>query len=156
MRYIRLNGTQVVEVFINNTGKPMSDLFHPDLIWKECTDLSVTEGFLYDDETDSYTAPAVEAEDPVVGFQQVIQNYLDQKPSERLYDGILSLCTYATSQNPKFKAEGQAGVNWRDACWAKGYEIMAEVQQGLRPIPTEQELLSELPVFVWPDEVVNG
>lgn len=85
-----------------------------------------------------------------------IQKFMDIKCHERLYDGILSLCTYASSQNPKFKAEGQAGVNWRDACWSRGYEIMAEVQQGLRPIPTEQELLGELPALVWPDEVISG
>lgn len=92
-------------------------------------------------------------EDILKTMRDAIQNYLDAKPQERLYDGILSLCTYATSTNPKFAAEGQAGVVWRDACWAKGYEIMVGVQAGTRPIPTVDELLSELPVFHWPDEV---
>lgn len=87
-------------------------------------------------------------------MSNAIQDYLDAKARERNYDGILSLCTYATSTNPKFQAEGQAGVNWRDACWAKGYEIMAEVQAGTREIPTVDELLAELPVFRWPDEEV--
>lgn len=83
---------------------------------------------------------------------EAIQEHLDLKPKERLYDGIVSLCTYATSKNPIRAKEGQSGVEWRDACWDKGYEIMAEVKAGERAIPTAEELLTEMPVFIWPDE----
>ena len=79
----------------------------------------------------------------------VIQSMLDEKVRERNYDSILSLCTYATSPTAKFSAEGQAGVAWRDEVWAKGYSILADVESGTRAIPTESELLSELPDFVW-------
>lgn len=99
-----------------------------------------------------YIPPAPTPEEIVETMRQAVQAHLDAKPQERLYDGILSLCTYATSTNPKFAAEGQAGVEWRDACWAKGYEIMNAVLAGNREIPTVEELLAELPVFVWPDE----
>jgi hypothetical protein len=81
-----------------------------------------------------------------------VQNHLDKKALERRYDGILSLCTYATSTDLKFAAEGQAGVIWRDGVWSKCYSIMADVQAGKRTIPTEEELLAELPTFTWPDE----
>lgn len=87
---------------------------------------------------------------------EAIQEFLDTKVRERNYDGILSLCTYAASTIEKFRLEGQAGVNWRDSCWATAYHIMDEVLTGQRPIPTVEELLSELPKLVWPDEVVNG
>jgi len=96
------------------------------------------------------------ADEILITLTNAIQNHMDTKARERNYDGILSLCTYATSTFPKFAAEGQAGVGWRDACWSRGSEVMTEVQQGLRPIPTEQELLGELPALVWPDEVING
>jgi hypothetical protein len=79
-----------------------------------------------------------------------IQSMLDDKAKERGYDSILSLCTYATSPTAKFAAEGQAGVSWRDEVWAKGYTILADVEAGTRSIPTVDELLSELPSFVWP------
>ena len=79
-----------------------------------------------------------------------IQSTLDKKAQERGYDSILSLCTYATSTAAKFSDEGQAGVSWRDEVWAKGYSILADVESGARAIPTEAELLSELPNFVWP------
>jgi hypothetical protein len=80
-----------------------------------------------------------------------IQQHLDATAQTRAYDGIISLCTYATSPSPKFAAEGQAGVEWRDACWAKGYEILAEYRKGLRQIPMPDELIAELPAMVWPE-----
>lgn len=80
-----------------------------------------------------------------------IQLHLDTTAQSRAYDGILSLCTYATSPSLKFAAEGQAGVEWRDACWTKGYQVLAECKTGLRPVPTPDELIDELPAMVWPE-----
>ena len=79
-----------------------------------------------------------------------MQSYLDSTAQERGYDGILSLCSYATSANPRFGPEGQAGVSLRDAVWAYGYQIIAEVQAGTRPVPTAEELIAALPSIVWP------
>ena len=79
-----------------------------------------------------------------------IQSTLDEKAQKRGYDSILSLCTYATSPTAKFSKEGQAGVSWRDEVWAKGYTILDDVESGARAIPTVDELLAELPDFVWP------
>lgn len=81
------------------------------------------------------------------------QERLDTWAGSRNYDGILSLCTYATSAVSKFAAEGQAGVNARDATWAKLYQILDDVKQGLRPVPSGyDEIEPELPVLTWPND----
>ena len=54
-------------------------------------------------------------------------------------------CSYIDTGVQKFDDEGKAFRAWRSAVWAKGYEILAEVQEGKREIPTEEELIAELP-----------
>ena len=74
-----------------------------------------------------------------------IQGHLDASAQLRGYDGILSLCTYATSGNPAFATEGQAGIAFRDACWIVGGQLLADVTAAERPVPTTAELLALLP-----------
>lgn len=79
-----------------------------------------------------------------------LQERLDGFAQQRGYDGILSLCTYATSSVPKFATEGQRGVEMRDATWARCYEILAEVQGGQRAAPAGlADLENDLPPLVW-------
>jgi len=85
-------------------------------------------------------------------IQDATQQRLDDFARTRNYDGMLSLCTYATSSNLKFQAEGSYGVDVRDATWSKLYEILAEVEAGTRPLPSGfSEIEGELPVMVWPN-----
>jgi hypothetical protein len=80
-----------------------------------------------------------------------VQRHLDSTARTRDYDGILSLASYAPSTVPKFAAEGLAGVAWRDAVWAYCWGVLADVGNGLRPIPTAAELVAELPAMSWPE-----
>lgn len=92
------------------------------------------------------TPKQIEAE-----FTAQIQQRLDDFARTRNYDGILSACTYATSTVTKFKAEGQACVNLRDATWEAAYNILAQVQAGTRPMPqTIADIEADLPALAWP------
>ena len=93
--------------------------------------------------------PPTEAE-IIASLTAAVQAKLDSEARTHNYDGILSLCSYATSIDPVFKAEGQAGVEWRDAMWRKACQVMEEVKAGTRPVPTSEELLAELPGMTWP------
>lgn len=80
-----------------------------------------------------------------------VQSRLDEFAKTRAYDGILSACTYATSNVPKFATEGQYCVNKRDETWAVCYTILAEIEAETRPIPkTFSEIEPLLPELVWP------
>ena len=79
------------------------------------------------------------------------QQRLDDFARTRNYASMMSLCTYATSTNPLFSVEGQYGVEARDATWAKLYEILAEVESGIRPVPASyDDIEPELPALEWP------
>lgn len=96
-------------------------------------------------------APMIQASMLETMAVSAVQNRLDDFAKTRGYDNILSACTYATSAVPNFKAEGQYCVNMRDAYWAKCYEILGAVQQGLRTLPSLEEVIAELPPLQWPD-----
>jgi hypothetical protein len=82
-------------------------------------------------------------------YIDAIQAYMDREAQAHGYDGILSLCSYAPSEN-HFGAEGRAGLAWRDLVWLTGYGIMNQIYAGTRPVPTVDELLADLPRMEWP------
>jgi hypothetical protein len=108
--------------------------------------------------TQVWTTRAATAEEAETGQQLLVQSIVDATQARldafartRNYDGILSLCTYATSAVLKFRTEGQYGVDARDNTWATLYQMLAEVEAGTRPIPTGfADVEGELPVLEWP------
>lgn len=78
-----------------------------------------------------------------------VQFYMDSAARELGYDSISNAITYAEEPAvPKFQEEGKAFRAWRSLVWEKCYQILDEVQEGKRDIPTDEELISELPVLV--------
>lgn len=79
----------------------------------------------------------------------LVQMRLDDFAKTRNYDGILSACTYATSTNEVFKAEGQKAVELRDQTWASLYTIMASVEAGGMVVTSFADVEAELPILTW-------
>ncbi|MDR3561673.1 MAG: hypothetical protein P4N59_09585 [Negativicutes bacterium] len=79
-----------------------------------------------------------------------VQAHLDATAQARGYDNILSAVTYADEPAvPAFQAEGQAFRAWRSQVWAFCYAQLAAVEAG-SPIPTQTQLVAELPPLVLP------
>lgn len=85
-------------------------------------------------------------------LSDTVQAALDDFAKTRLYDGIMSACSYANSTDAKFKSEAEYCISLRDTTWRTAYGILDEVKAGSREIPTAEELLAELPVSTaeWP------
>lgn len=82
-----------------------------------------------------------------------VQGHLDATAKNLGYDDIFSAVTYADEPSvPKFQTEGQALRAWRSLVWEKCYAELARVVSGERTIPTPEEAIAELPVFVPPGE----
>ena len=102
-----------------------------------------------------YFNPTPTPEEAAIAYQleitMAIQNLLDTTAQQRDYDDIFTLISYVDDPDPTFDAEGQAAKTWRSAVWTTARQIKADVIAGTRPMPTVEEVLSEMPVFVWPE-----
>jgi hypothetical protein len=102
------------------------------------------------DGTTFFKIPAPTPAPVEADYVNAVQTLLDTTAQTRHYDNILSACTYVGSTVQKFSDEGTACRNWRDAVWAKCYDILAQVEAGTLAQPTVAELLAMLPTIAWP------
>lgn len=95
--------------------------------------------------------PPLTDEQVAGNLSDAVQRFLDAAARAQGYDDIRSAVTYADEPAvPKFQAEGQALRAWRSLVWARCYEVLDAVKAGSRAVPTEAELIGELPALVMP------
>lgn len=82
-------------------------------------------------------------------FEDAIEAYMTSVVQTRNYRDIHTAASYVNSTNEKFAKEGAACNKWRDDVWDKCYAILGDVENGLRPIPTLEEVIAELPNLDW-------
>jgi hypothetical protein len=87
------------------------------------------------------------SEQTVKRLEAVLDRHLDAVANSYRYESIRTMVTYATSNHQTFGPEGRAAVKFRDAVYAYGIQVIADVEAGNRGIPTEEELIAELPAL---------
>lgn len=92
-----------------------------------------------------------------------IQQAMDAVAQTRGYDDIRSACAYANpapiidATSPlferceRFRAEGNALQKWMAQTWASAYAYLELVEKGQKPMPTPDEAVAMIPVFIWSD-----
>jgi hypothetical protein len=78
-------------------------------------------------------------------LESSLDRHLDAVANSYRYESIRTMVTYATSDHQTFGKEGKAAVKFRDAVYAHGIQVIADVEAGIRQIPKEEELIAELP-----------
>lgn len=96
-------------------------------------------------------APSKTPEEIKDEITAAVQSRLDAFAQGRGYDNIVSACSYATSQHPKYGPEGRYCVSAREQTWDALFAIEAQVIAGTRPMPAGYEdIEADLPALVWP------
>ena len=66
------------------------------------------------------------------------------------YDNVHTCVgTYLNSPVERFRNEAKAVNDWVSYSWEKCYALIDEIQAGTRSVPSESELLKELPALIW-------
>ncbi|WP_425639916.1 hypothetical protein [Agrobacterium radiobacter] len=86
----------------------------------------------------------------ITDYENAIQNLVDSTARERQFRDGVALASYTASTKPKWAAEAQAFVAWRDNVWFYAYGELAKVQAGQRPQPTVEQFLAEIAPIAWP------
>lgn len=82
-------------------------------------------------------------------LEAALDAYINSVARAKGYDSRITATLRAGYPNP-WQAEGIAFGQWMDNCYMTAYSILAAVQSGHRGVPTEAELIAEMPPMVWP------
>ncbi|MDD7908683.1 hypothetical protein PUV47_02030 [Pseudovibrio exalbescens] len=140
---IQFTGSEQVSVAISYASGETVFCAYPIVGWRA---EQVAEWLAAGNEIQPYVAPAPTEAD----YEAAIQAVIDEAAATRRYMHGNSLASYTASTNPRWAAEAQAFVAWRDAVWAYAYAELDKVLAGKRARPTVEQFLTELPVIEWP------
>ncbi|HYG07648.1 MAG TPA: hypothetical protein VD865_14750 [Stenotrophomonas sp.] len=87
--------------------------------------------------------------DPVAATKVLISQLLDRVVQAKGYDNIVSCVSYVGDPDPQFDAEARAARAWRSAVYRAGYEILANVPEGVTTPEQVLALLPEANAFGW-------
>lgn len=137
--------TEIVE-----TENPATDLQSAYQDGVELIDGIPTMKWVVVDKTEEELQVEVTAKTTAIltSYKATIQAMIDSEAQNRGYDDINAIAKYQGYTN-MYQEETIALGMWCADCWTKGYIILDEVQKGIRALPTIEEVLAELPMFVF-------
>lgn len=98
-----------------------------------------------DEEIDEINNPSESNEQIISRLESAIDLYLDQQAKSLRYESIKTIVSYRDDPNPKFKSEGIAGYQLRSSVYTSSIQLIDDVINGLKEVPTEAELIASLP-----------
>lgn len=92
--------------------------------------------------------PDVEtAEEVIARLEKVLDKHLDAVAKSYGYLDVPHILSYIDDENPVWDAQARAFKLFRSRFWVGAIAIQQDATAGNRPIPTEAELIAELPKF---------
>lgn len=87
-------------------------------------------------------------------IEDALDSYIDSVAAARGYRRVgvtpsASCLGYAGFVNP-YQAEAVAFGQWVASLWPAVFQIQSDVLNNIRPVPTAEQVIAELPVMVWP------
>ena len=79
-------------------------------------------------------------------MEQGIESHINEIVKAKGYNSQDSIAKYLVSGNP-FYTECTAISLWIGSVWVYSHQVQADVMDGIRTMPTLEELIAELPVF---------
>ena len=92
------------------------------------------------------------AKDAIIArrYEDALTAHLDATAQSKRYDNRIT-CALRAGYSGPFQAEGAAFAAWMDQCNALGYQMLAEIQAGTRPMFSDTAaFIAEMPAMVWP------
>lgn len=82
-------------------------------------------------------------------LQLAVQAHLDAAAQADGWNSIYTASLRSAFPGP-WQAKGIAYASWMDACWDVCFQVQEAVAAGTRPVPTDADLIAELPGLVLP------
>jgi hypothetical protein len=79
-----------------------------------------------------------------------VKRFCDAEAQTQGFDDLTEACLFSFANNQALKNKGQAARAWKEAVKLYIRQVIQDVINDVREIPTTDELLAELPTITWP------
>ena len=151
MRYAKLDINKVVQVqpnsetgFVQVGNDVVVGMLLENGVYNSYSFIKI-EGGIYVEDTAAAQQHATKELNKHIS--NLVQDHLDYNAQLLGYDNIYTAIGYIGDPHPPFNADGIKFRNWRSAVWVYVNAEAVKLQNGQRTMPTDAELVAELPLL---------